>query len=59
MVFPKTKNYYYYFINRLDEFENPENKNPDFILHWKYSFNFTVALFDLDSNVLYIYELDT
>lgn len=59
MVFPKTKNYYYYFINRLDEFENPENKNPDFMLHWKYSFNFTVALFDLDSNVLYIYELDT
>ena len=59
MVFPETKNCYYYFINRSDEFEEPENRNPDSLLNWEYSYNFTVALFDLDSNIMYIYELDT
>lgn len=59
MFFPETKNCYYYFINRSDEFEEPENRNPDSLLNWEYSYNFTVALFDLDSNIMYIYELDT
>ena len=59
MFFPETKNCYYYFINRSDEFEEPENRNPDYLLNWEYSYNFTVALFDLDSNIMYIYELDT
>ena len=59
MEFPKTDNYYYFFKNRSDEFEEPDNRNPDYLLNWEYSFNFTVALFDLNTNILYIYELDT
>ena len=59
MVFPEPKNCYYYFFNRSDEFEKPNNRNPDFLLNWQYSYNFTVALFDLDNNIMYIYELDT
>ena len=59
MVFPHTDNYYYFFINRSALFEEPENRNPDYLLNWEYSFNFTVALFDLNTNILYIYELDT
>ena len=59
MVFPRTNNYYYFFKNRSAEFEAPEDRNPDNLLNWEYSLNFTVALFDLNTNILYIYELDT
>ena len=59
MFFPKMKDGYYFFLNRSDEFEEPENKNPDFIFTWKWSYNFSIALFDLDTCILYLYELDT
>lgn len=59
MKFPRTDRYFYFFINRSDECEDPENRNPDYLPDWEYSLNFTVALLDLNTNILYIYELDT
>ena len=59
MFFPNTENCRYFFINRSVNVEYPENMNPDYLLDRTFSWNFTVAVFDLDKNILYVYELDT
>ncbi len=59
MIFPKLEDGYYFFLNRSTKCEESENHNPDFIFDFKWSLNFTVALFDSNDNILYIYELDT
>ena len=53
---PKIKNGYYKFIDRHRETIDPTN---DSALFDRYSYNFTLALYDLDTNILYYYELDT
>ena len=53
---PKIKNGYYKFIDRHREAVDPTN---DSALFDRYSYNFTLALYDLDTNILYYYELDT
>ncbi len=53
---PKIENGYYYFIDRHTE---SQNKYSDLDLFNRYSFNFTIALYDNDTNILYYYEFDT
>ena len=53
---PEIKNGYYKFIDRHRETIDPTN---DSALFDRYSYNFTLALYDLDTNILYYYELDT
>lgn len=51
---PEIRNGYYFF---MDEFDG---KSPDDSqLLGRYSYNFTLALYDADTNMLYYYELDT
>ncbi|MCC3866888.1 hypothetical protein [Terrisporobacter mayombei] len=50
------KNGIYYFRDRYAE-NYPEEADIDINERWSY--NFTVAIFDLDKNKLYICELDT
>lgn len=52
---PKITNGYYHFINRDSE---ALNENDDDILN-KYSFNFTLILYDNDNEKMYYYEIDT
>lgn len=53
---PKIKNGYYLFIDRH---KNSTNSNSDKDLFNRTSFNFTLAMYDIDSNILYFYEFDT
>ena len=53
---PKIKNGIYYFRDRYAE-NYPEEA--DININERYSYNFTACLLDLDTNKLYIYELDT
>lgn len=53
---PEINNGYYYFIDRHSE---SVDKQSDIDLFNRYSFNFTLALYDNDTNILYYYELDT
>lgn len=53
---PEIKNGYYYFIDRHSD---AKNKYSDADLFDKYSYNFTLALFDLETGIFYYYELDT
>lgn len=50
---PAITNGYYYFIDRQT------NKTSDEELFNAYSYNFTLALYDIDTNLMYYYELDT
>ena len=50
---PEIENGYYYFIDRQN------NLNSDIKLFKKGSFNFTLAIFDIDTNIFYYYEYDT
>ena len=52
---PEIKNGYYYFINRH---RDASSKQSDDIFN-HYSFNFTLAMYDLDTNKLYYYKFDT
>ena len=52
---PKINNGYYYFLNRKS---NAVNEHSDDIFD-KYSFNFTLVLYDKDNNMFYYYEFDT
>lgn len=47
---------YYYFYDRHSESNNPKD---DTELLSRGSLNFTIALYDIDNNKLYYYELDT
>ena len=53
---PKIENGYYLFIDRHD---NAEDKYNDEDLFNRYSFNFTIAFYDLDTNYFYYFEFDT
>lgn len=53
---PKVVNGYYIFIDR---FENKNTINEDTQLFGRNSFNFTLAIYDIDNNILYYYEIDT
>lgn len=53
---PEIENGYWYFIDRHSKSTNPES---DIELFSRYSFNFTLALFDVDNNTLFYYEFDT
>lgn len=53
---PAVENGYFYFYDRYSESKDPKS---DRELFSRYSYNFTVALYDTDSGHLYYYELDT
>lgn len=58
MNIPEVSNGYWFISDRhsraKDKYNSEELFNED-----RHSYNFTVAVFDTDSNILYIYELDT
>ena len=56
MEYPKQKNGYYLFIDRHD---GVTDEHSDEDLFSRYSFNFTIAFYDLDTNNFYYYEFDT
>lgn len=56
ILFPSIKNGYYFFFNRQNGNSNPKDDSNFFN---QYSYNFTIALYDPNENVLYYYELDT
>lgn len=53
---PAIENGYYYFYDRHSESKDPKS---DRELFSRYSYNFTIALYDADSGHLYYYKLDT
>ena len=53
---PEIEEGYYYFIDRFSE---TKDKYSDEDLLNRYSFNFTIVLFDNKTNILYYYEFDT
>ena len=53
---PKIKNGYYFFYDRSDEATDPYDETK---FYDRYSYNFTVALYDNDTNRLYYIEADT
>lgn len=55
-VIPAIEHGYYYFYDRHSESKNPKD---DTDLLSRHSFNFTIALYDMDNNNLYYYEMDT
>lgn len=50
------ENGYYYFLDRHYE---SQNKYDDTNLNSRASWNFTLAIIDMDTNIIYFYELDT
>lgn len=55
-LFPAVKNGWYFFLDRQASDQKQQDKTS---LLDRYSFNFTFAVYDQDSAVLYYYELDT
>lgn len=53
---PEIENGYYYFIDRHSESNNPYE---DTDLLDRHSYNFTIAIFDTDTNSLYFVKYDT
>lgn len=53
---PKIENGYWFFNNR--HHSSTDSKN-DYNLFGQSSFNFTVAIYDIDTNILYYLEFDT
>ncbi len=53
---PNTENGYYYFLDRHSE---STNKFDDTDLNNRSSWNFTLAIIDETTNIIYYYELDT
>ena len=53
---PVIENGYYYFEDRHSEASDPSD---DSGLFSRYSYNFTVAVYDIDSNRFYYFEFDT
>lgn len=50
---PQITNGYYYFIDRQS------NSNDDKEIFNRHALNFTLAIFDVDTNIMYYYEIDT
>jgi len=55
-VVPEIENGYYYFRDRHSQSTDP--KDDTNVLN-RASYNFTIAIFDVDANILYYLELDT
>lgn len=56
----KINNGYYYFIDRYAvEYKDIKDIHSDEKLLDRYAFNFTIAIYDSDTNMLHYYELDT
>lgn len=55
-LFPVVENGYYYFEDRQDESGNPQDDSK--VLD-RESMNFTIAIYDLDSRILYFCEYDS
>lgn len=53
---PNITNGYYYFLDRNSE---SKDKYDDTYLNNRHSHNYTLALLDKDTNIIYYYELDT
>lgn len=53
---PEMKNGYWYFIDRHSESIQPEK---DMELFDRHSFNFTLAMYNANDNILYFFEFDT
>lgn len=53
---PNINNGYYYFLDRNSE---SNNKYDDTDLNNRYSYNYTLALLDKNTDIIYYYELDT
>jgi len=53
------KNGYYCFLDRHREATDPHNETEFSNINERYSYNYSVAVFDSYSNTLYYYELDT
>lgn len=54
-VLPAVQNGYYFFYDRHSQAENPRDESAVF----RGSFNFTLALYDTDTDTLYYVEFDT
>lgn len=55
-IIPDIQNGYYYFIDRYNQ---NDTKKSDSGLLDRYSYNFTIAIYDTDSDILYYAEYDT
>ena len=53
---PNITNGYYYFLDRHGE---SDNKYDDTNLNDRTSWNYTIAILDKDTNIIYYYEIDT
>ncbi len=58
MNIPEVSNGYWFVLDRHSEAKDKYNEK-DIFDDERHSYNFTVAVFDMDRNILYIYELDT
>lgn len=56
-LFPEIRHGYYYFIDRQAE-QGGDSHNDSGVLD-RYSLNFTIAVYDTDTNIMYYAELDT
>lgn len=57
MKIPEVKNGYWFYLDRHSEATDKYNEND--MYNGRYSFNYSVAVYDTDENILYFYELDT
>lgn len=55
-VMPEIQNGYYYFVDRY--YQNGGDRNDSDLLN-RYSFNFTISIYDTDTNTLYYAEYDS
>lgn len=53
---PRIENGYYYFYDRQDDVKDPFNEEKFFD---RASYNYTLVLYDKDTNLFYYFELDT
>ena len=58
MNIPEASNGYWFVLDRHSETKDKHNEK-DIFDEDRHSYNFTVAVFDTDKNILYVYELDT
>lgn len=58
MKFPIIENGYWFYLDRHTEADNKYDEYERY-KEERYSTNYSVAVYDIDSNVLYYYELDT
>lgn len=58
-VFPIIENGYYFFYDRHSDAADPYSDKDVLNIEIRYSYNFTVAAYDCDTDTLYFAELDT